>query len=777
MSDSTLRTRPRRRARLAAAVVLALGAGGGVLAVSPSASAAVQTTIYASPSGSGSACSSASPCSITQARLNVEAADSNMSGDIVVQLAGGTYRLSAPLTLTSADSGSNGHRVIWQAAPGSTPVITGSHTVSGWQQVGTSAIWRAQVPAGTQSRQLYVNGVRATVARTSGAPSGWSVNDAGYAVASGGTRLDTLADPKDVDVVGVQQFRWSTCRVVSATATQITMQQPCWANRKIAGVKTSYLQNNVAYLNQPRQWSLDSSAGYVYYQPASGENLATADVELPVLDQLVNAQGTASAPVHDITFSGLTFAYATWNMPSGPEGYVSVQGGARIVGSGNPGYNFLRDQWTPMPGNLEFSYANGIVIANNTLQHLGAAALVFDRGSYNNTVSGNTITDVSGNAIRVGGFAAEDHHPSDSRDTVHDTTITGNTVEYAGQDFTEANGIFVGYTTHTVIDHNAVSHMPYSAISVGWGWGVPDQGGADTRYAYLYQAPYNYPRYTTPTTSANNQITNNRIDDILNTGMVDGGAIYVNGAQQGTLVQGNYITNEPTLNVLYPDEGASYTTWRNNVVGVGDSGARWYSLWTHSGNIHDNVIDSNWTNDSNFYCDTNPSCTANNTVTNNTVVTNGVWPAGAQTVIANAGLGSSSGHLGPIVSGLNVSPTKCADDYRNSSDKNTAIVDLYDCNGSAAQQWSVPGDGTVRINGLCMDALGAVAAPGTKVGLWSCTGGANQQWTPQANGSLKNGMSYSGGLCLDVPGANSNNGTQLVIWDCNSGTNQKWTMP
>jgi lysophospholipase L1-like esterase len=134
---------------------------------------------------------------------------------------------------------------------------------------------------------------------------------------------------------------------------------------------------------------------------------------------------------------------------------------------------------------------------------------------------------------------------------------------------------------------------------------------------------------------------------------------------------------------------------------------------------------------------------------------------------------------GPITSRLNTG--KCVDDYGYSSDQNTAKVDIYDCNTSAAQRWAVWSDHTLRIHGLCMDALGANPLNSTKVGLWTCNGGTNQQWFAQPDGSLQNGMkdptSHPLGLCLDDPSYVTDNGTQLIIWDCNGGTNQKWTMP
>src|ERR1022692_5148947 len=85
----------------------------------------------------------------------------------------------------------------------------------------------------------------------------------------------------------------------------------------------------------------------------------------------------------------------------------------------------------------------------------------------------------------------------------------------------------------------------------------------------------------------------------------------------------------------------------------------------------------------------------------------------------------SSGATGPIVAGVN--SAKCVDDNGNSSTPGTK-VQMWDCNGGAAQSWTFPGDGTIRINGGCIDITGAGTANGTLVELWTCNGGANQQW-------------------------------------------------
>ena len=126
-------------------------------------------------------------------------------------------------------------------------------------------------------------------------------------------------------------------------------------------------------------------------------------------------------------------------------------------------------------------------------------------------------------------------------------------------------------------------------------------------------------------------------------------------------------------------------------------------------------------------------------------------------------------HIGPIKSGI---AGKCVDDNADSS-ANGTHVQLWDCNGTAAQTWTYANQ-TLTINGKCMDVTGQGTANGTLVELWDCNGGQNQQWVPQSNGSL---VSVQSGRCLDDPGFATANGTQLEIWDCNGGSNQHWTLP
>ena len=100
---------------------------------------------------------------------------------------------------------------------------------------------------------------------------------------------------------------------------------------------------------------------------------------------------------------------------------------------------------------------------------------------------------------------------------------------------------------------------------------------------------------------------------------------------------------------------------------------------------------------------------------------------------------------------------------------------MWACDGNtAAQNWTVNSNGTLTIDGGCMDITGAKYTNGTLIEWWPCNGGANQQWAAEGNSELVNPTS---GMCLDDPASNTTEGTQLILYTCNGGTNQMWHLP
>lgn len=143
---------------------------------------------------------------------------------------------------------------------------------------------------------------------------------------------------------------------------------------------------------------------------------------------------------------------------------------------------------------------------------------------------------------------------------------------------------------------------------------------------------------------------------------------------------------------------------------------------------------------------------------------------GAATLVESTLASAGVTKQGPIGSGL---AGKCAD-VAGAATANGTHVQLYDCNNTGAQSWTVvPGSGgSLQALGGCMDVSNSGTANGTKVQLWQCNGSGAQRWQVGANGSLVNPES---GRCLDDPNSSTANSTQLQIFDCNGTAAQRWT--
>ncbi|MGW4086398.1 lectin [Streptomyces sp. NPDC004822] len=116
---------------------------------------------------------------------------------------------------------------------------------------------------------------------------------------------------------------------------------------------------------------------------------------------------------------------------------------------------------------------------------------------------------------------------------------------------------------------------------------------------------------------------------------------------------------------------------------------------------------------------------------------------------------------------------KCLD-VDNAGTADGTKVQIWTCNTTAAQRWTVGTDSTFRALGKCLDIDNAGTADGTKIQLWTCNGTAAQQWVPQTDGTVRNPRS---GKCLDASGGTWNDGTPVHLWTCHTGPNQKWTLP
>ncbi len=122
----------------------------------------------------------------------------------------------------------------------------------------------------------------------------------------------------------------------------------------------------------------------------------------------------------------------------------------------------------------------------------------------------------------------------------------------------------------------------------------------------------------------------------------------------------------------------------------------------------------------------------------------------------------------PIVG---VESGKCLDAIGGGAASGTK-VQLYDCNGTSAQKWTLLPDGSIRYGNLtsCLDIPGGNFTNGNQVQIYTCNNTLSQRWYRISDQTIRS----ASGKCLDAYRSGTANGTPVVIWDCGSTNNQKW---
>jgi hypothetical protein len=638
-------------------------------------------SIHVSPGGDDANEGSASRPFKTLVRAQRAASAANTSADVIVELADGIYRLDEPLHFRAADGGQAGTRVVWQAAAGASPVIAGSVPVSGWRLHDRERqIYVADIPVGTDSRQIWVNDRLAKPAST-------ELNRASVAFDAEGMTLndpqfDYLAGLPAQHRIEVQSTGWFTNRVSpvkSIVGRKLVMQQPAWDNNTWGydtlhapvGQETAhlFLNNSLAFLRQPGQFYIDPEAGKLYLRPEAGAAIASMKVEVPRLQYLLAIGGTYERPLRDLTFRGIRFSYTSWMGPSSNDGYVDQQSGAFLKGVstvrpreahlscvwGCLEFETRRNDWSQIPAAVQVSAAERVLFDQDVFAHLGQIALGIGNnddahatgiglGARSIQIKRSVFTDLAGGAILAGGIGRDAHHPSRPEMTNRDLLVINNRIKTVSQVYLDNSAILSTYVAGALILHNDISDAPYDGIDIGWGWGVNDAGGSaayrDARRGY-YDHPLNL-TYATPTLHRGVTVAYNRVHHIKKL-FHDGGAIYNLSASPDTVIAENYIHDIPDRIALYLDEGSRYLTVRNNVV---EGAGTWLNINTQDDYwplriSTDNRAVDNWYTQGKVrgsWTQYNGNFTANNQQ-----LKSGAWPVAAKKVVENAGIQPDAG--------------------------------------------------------------------------------------------------------------------------------------
>ena len=94
-------------------------------------------------------------------------------------------------------------------------------------------------------------------------------------------------------------------------------------------------------------------------------------------------------------------------------------------------------------------------------------------------------------------------------------------------------------------------------------------------------------------------------------------------------------------------------------------------------------------------------------------------------------------------------------------------VQVFVCNGSDAQRWTLAADGTLRVAGKCAQVIAD-----STVHIVGCDNRPAAQWRAGPNRSLVNA-----GRCLTDPRAGTASGTGVLVTACTGAPGQQWSLP
>ena len=521
---------------LSGVAVAVLIAAGLVASPTGAEAAGTQEEFYLSPTGNDSndgSSPSEAFATLDRARTAVRTIAGNMTGDIIVHVAPGTYHVTETVRFDEDDSGTNGYSVIYRGsgAPGEAEFVGGTEVTSAWTLASHSSsnpgeadlpagavgkVYRTQLGPGLDVNTLYVGDARATQARTPNRniDPRFPTAQTDYLVSSGGSYTGLGFAAGSIDAVSLaglenaytrgdlnaQVYAWDGPAKDWMTST-IPIGQFDRAGRIIHFLQVAghpelnrphyaytanvryFIQGNLGLLDQPGEFYYNEASGFLYYYPEAGSGpIADQEIVVPRVEKIIELAGESRTNmVSDIVFDGLRLEatsfpdYYTfgWNSRNGQQGAWSGMGmfppEATVAGSVLPSHAEISERPEFQVGGFTLTNTNHITITNSHIRNMGMFGVALNLANDHTLIEDSLIEYMGHSGVNIEGGYPGVNGDSNGNGYSNNNTVTNTIIHDVGQLVGSASGVVINNATSNTLSHLEIYNSPRHAIFLTGG--------------------------------------------------------------------------------------------------------------------------------------------------------------------------------------------------------------------------------------------------------------------------------------------------------------------
>ncbi len=242
-----------------------------------------------------------------------------------------------------------------------------------------------------------------------------------------------------------------------------------------------FMKNALAYVDSEGEYFYDENSGKVYYYSADGvEGKQFAHGSHDYMFVLEDARNVTFSDLH---ITGVDDAYLSHN-----DGCISLDN------MGGTGETFDQNSNVGVfdRSAILLDDVNGVTVIGCTFDELGARA-IFGRGILKNIlIESNTFENIGAGAVHFGGGTYERTYVK-GRSEFEDITITDNYVHDVAREYYSSVAIWVSFGRNLTVSHNTVEKCSYTAIGIGFTYGIPVfEGDGEAYHLTNVDVSYNY---------------------------------------------------------------------------------------------------------------------------------------------------------------------------------------------------------------------------------------------------------------------------------------------